>query len=212
MCAMFFGREAELLRSTRVGRQRLLLYPALLSLGVGVLAACVGKEAPLQPQTAAVRPPPSPQVELTAHLPPVPRPVRKPTPPPGEGSNEPRLAMTAPNRSEGVTAQPSPLPPGSQPMPTSLGPTPSPSLQTSELIGLDQPAATRLFGTATERSEQPPATVWRYKNASCELDLFFYLDLSSGRMRTLHYSLKGDAGDATKQADCLKSLAAVQNN
>jgi hypothetical protein len=212
MCAMFFGREAELLRSTRVGRQRLLLYPALLSIGAGVLAACVGKEAPLQPQTSAVSPLPSPQVELPAHPPPVPRPARKPTPPPGESSDEPRLAMTAPNRSESVTAQPSSLPPGSQPMPTSLGPTPSPSLQTSELIGLDQPAATRLFGPATERSEQPPATVWRYKNASCELDLFFYLDLSSGRMRTLHYSLKGDAGDATKRADCLKSLAAVQNN
>jgi hypothetical protein len=212
MCAMFSGREAELLRSTRLERQRLLLYPALLSIGAGMLAACVGKEIPLQPQTSAARPLPSSQAELPAHPPPVPRPARKPTPPSGEASGEPRLAMTAPNPSESATAQPSSLRPGSQPMPTSLGPTPSPPLQTSELIGLDQPAATRLFGPATERSEQPPATVWRYKNASCELDLFFYLDLSSGRMRTLHYSLKGDAGDATKRADCLKSLAAVQNN
>jgi hypothetical protein len=27
--------------------------------------------------------------------------------------------------------------------------------------------------------------VWRYKNATCELDLFFYLDLRSNRLRTL---------------------------
>ena len=97
-------------------------------------------------------------------------------------------------------------------MPTSLGPTPSPSLQTSELIGLDQPAASRLFGPATERSEQPPATVWRYKNASCELDLFFYLDLRSGRMRTLHYALKGDGGDAAKRQECLRSFLVARNN
>jgi len=52
--------------------------------------------------------------------------------------------------------------------------------QVQELIGLDQPAATRLFGTAAERSEEPPATIWRYKTANCELDLFFYLDLRRG--------------------------------
>jgi hypothetical protein len=85
-------------------------------------------------------------------------------------------------------------------------------LQTAELIGLDQSTATRLFGPAAERSERPPATVWRYKNASCELDLFFYLDLRSGRMRTLHYALKGDGGDAAKRQDCLKSLLVERNN
>jgi hypothetical protein len=76
------------------------------------------------------------------------------------------------------------------------------------LIGLDQPAATRLFGPATERSEEPPATVWRYKTASCELDLFFYLDLRSGQMRTLHYALKGSGADTKRRQDCLQSLVA----
>jgi hypothetical protein len=74
-----------------------------------------------------------------------------------------------------------------------------------ELIGLDEPSATRLFGPATEKSDAPPATVWRYKTASCELDLFFYLDLRSGRMRTLHYAFKGDGTGARRQ-DCLRSL------
>src|SRR5262249_59100068 len=56
--------------------------------------------------------------------------------------------------------------------------------------------------------EQPPATVWHYKSPRCELDLFFYLDLRSGRMRTLHYTLKGEGADATRRQDCLRSLSA----
>jgi len=87
------------------------------------------------------------------------------------------------------------------------GPAVVASPQTQELIGLDQPAATRLFGPATERSEEPPATVWRYKTANCELDLFFYLDLRSGRMRTLHYAFKGEATDTARRQNCLRDLA-----
>ena len=73
-----------------------------------------------------------------------------------------------------------------------------------DLIGLDQQAATRLFGTAAERSEKPPATILRWRSATCELDLYFYLDLRSGRMRSLHYVFKGDAAG---QEECLKSLS-----
>jgi hypothetical protein len=82
------------------------------------------------------------------------------------------------------------------------------SPQVQDLIGLDQPAATRLFGTAVERSEEPPAAIWRYKTANCELDLFFYLDLRSGRMRTLHYAFRGDATDSSRRQNCLRDLAA----
>ena len=77
-----------------------------------------------------------------------------------------------------------------------------------ELIGLDQSGAMRLLGPATEKSDEPPATVWRYKTASCELDLFFYLDLRSGRMRTLHYSFKGDGAEVARRQECLRSLFA----
>jgi hypothetical protein len=87
------------------------------------------------------------------------------------------------------------------------GPTAVASPHAEELIGLDQPAATRLFGPA-ERSEEPPATLWRYKTANCELDLFFYLDLRSGRMRTLHYAFKGEATDPAHRQNCLRDLAA----
>jgi hypothetical protein len=95
-------------------------------------------------------------------------------------------------------------------------PVPAPpaaaSPQARELIGLDQPAATRLLGVATERTEEPPATVWRYKTATCELDLFFYLDLRSGRMRTLHYAFKGASDDAARRQDCLRELVVARGS
>jgi hypothetical protein len=118
-------------------------------------------------------------------------PARKPTPPPentaGPAAGTEAMALAAP--------EPSARAPG-----------------TGELIGLDQPSAARLFGTATEQSEAPPATVWRYRNATCELDLFFYLDLRSGKMRTLHYAFKGEPADPAARQDCLRSLVAARGD
>ena len=89
-------------------------------------------------------------------------------------------------------------------------PEPQPAaLDRSHLIGLDEPAARRLLGAATEQSEAPPAKIWRYRAANCELDLFFYLDLRSGKMRTLHYAFKGDQGGGE---DCLHSVLAARGN
>ena len=87
-------------------------------------------------------------------------------------------------------------------------PPPPPHLPPPDsLVGLDQKDAVRLFGKATERKEEPPATVWRYKTDGCELDLYFYLDLKSGRMRALRYGFAGDATDRTSQNDCLRAIA-----
>jgi hypothetical protein len=126
-----------------------------------------------------------------------PVPEHKPTPPADDasGSHEDgeALAMTGPE------------PPTRAPEAVSLPP------RASKLIGLDQPAAKQLFGSATEQSEAPPATIWRYRSASCELDLFFYLDLRSGKMRTLHYAFKGDAADPAQQQVCLRSLTASRS-
>ncbi len=95
---------------------------------------------------------------------------------------------------------------------TAPGPAVVSPLQAQELIGLDQPAATRLLGDAMERTEQSPATIWRYKTANCELDLYFYLDLRSGRMRTLHYAFKGDAIDPARRQNCLRELVAARGS
>ena len=94
--------------------------------------------------------------------------------------------------------------------PATTGPPAVTAPQAGELIGLDEAAATRLLGEAAERTEQSPAMIWRYKTAACELDLYFYLDLRSGRMRTLHYAFKGDAADPAKRQNCLRDLVAAR--
>ena len=195
-------------RMTRAGRPYSLVYPALMSLGVSVLASCAGQWPYSPPQTSAVRQP-EPRAPWVSPLPSAgPRPIRKPNsppaidiPPPEAGgralATEPEPGLPAP----GPTANASP-PPG-------LAAT-SPQSTASELIGLDQPAATRLLGAAAEHFEKPPAMVWRYKTATCELDLFFYLDLRSGQMRTLHYAFKGNDADTARRQNCLRSLVAAR--
>src|SRR5438132_7693490 len=176
-------------------RRRSSLVSALFGVGAGVLASCAYYQPRPPATTASVEAPqpPSPKAMLP---PPAPRPVRKPTPPspPGSAASEPAGEAAAMIEPESRAGAP--------------GPTAAESPQVQELIGLDQSAATRLFGTAVERSEEPPATIWRYKTANCELDLFFYLDLRSGRMRTLHYAFRGDATDSSRRQNCLRDLAA----
>lgn len=199
----------------RAARRGFLLYLALLSLGAGGLASCAPENVP-PPRTSAVSALPAPAPEKEVPSPPLPRPARKPAPP--EQSEEPasakgdggELHALAPSQPPAGATTPEGFSQAGQAPPVSpaSGPTGPVAPQASELIGLDQPAATRLFGSATEQSEEPPATVWRYKTATCELDLLFYLDVRSGRMRTLHYRLRGDGADAGGRENCLRSLVA----
>jgi hypothetical protein len=198
-------------RVAKSGWRRFLLDPALLGLGASVTLSCAEQQPPPPPVTAAVQPPQQLAPKAPSHV--APRPVRKPSPtgatespaaegPAAEPDNE-TLAMIAPE-----AAGPGPGPTVASPPRASV----APPAQVKELIGLDQPAATRLLGTAVERTEEPPATVWRYKTATCELDLFFYLDLRSGRMRTLRYTFKGDAADPTRRQNCLSDLVAARGS
>jgi hypothetical protein len=134
---------------------------------------------------AALPPAPPPPV-VVPHPRPVPLPEHKPEPPTQAGG--------AALADEAVTPAPPPLSRSMRPYPT----------QSRDLIGLDQKTAARLFGPAADKAEKPPATVWKWRSGTCELDLYFYLDLRSGHMRSLHYVFKGDE---TGQEDCLKSLA-----
>jgi hypothetical protein len=203
-------------RLIRAERRWSLIYPALLSLGVGVLASCAA-DAPQPPrQTSAVRPlPPRPEVPAVHSA--APRPGHKPTAPPPAGIPAPSPGdearpIVGPKPTEGVVDPDTPsLSSGSAALSTSSGrqgQIPGQVSSEAELIGLDESGATRLLGPATEKSDEPPATVWRYKTASCELDLFFYLDLRSGRMRTLHYASKGKGADAARSQECLRSVTA----
>ena len=205
LCYLSAARRI-LVHLTRAGWRRLALYPALLSMGAGLLSSCTGEPFQPEPRTAALHLPP---LETPASPQPVRRPAHKPNPPPATESAPEAMpgqsfAMAEPKPSETAPDRGSP----SRPPDTETGQDAS----GTKLIGLDQPAAIRMFGAAAERSEEPPATVWRYKNANCELDLYFYLDLRSGRMRTLHYAVRGDGGDRARRQDCLRSLIAARDN
>jgi hypothetical protein len=184
---------------------------ALLGLIVVVLSSCAETQPQPASQAYAVRPPP--HATLPGNTSVVPRPAHKPTPRPSGGSPAPVPAeeastVTAPNPPE-ESAAAERVSPSSEKTAASSSPDSAGQMASHvELIGLDQSAATRLFGPATEKSDEPPATVWRYKTAGCELDLFFYIDLRSGRMRTLHYAFKGGAADTARRQECLRSLIA----
>ena len=185
---------------------------ALLGLMVVVLSSCAEPQPQPAPQISAIRPPP-PHVASPANTSVVPRPAHKPTPRPSGGSSAPApgeeaSTLSAPKPPEEPNAAETVSPSSEKAAVSSSPDSPGQIASHVELIGLDQSAATRLFGPATEKSDEPPATVWRYKTAGCELDLFFYLDLRSGRMRTLHYALKGGAGDTARRQECLRSLIA----
>jgi hypothetical protein len=177
----------------QVERLRSLVCPALIGFGVAAAASCTEEPAsPLAPRTVATAPSPAPAPRKPRVFP---LPERKPPPPENVASLPPSGAEAVPSAPE--------LEPLATPRPQ------PPAVDRRRLIGLDEPAARRLLGAATEESESPPASIWRYRTPTCELDLFFYLDLRSGKMRTLHYAFKGDQGGSE---DCLRSVLAARTD
>jgi hypothetical protein len=149
--------------------------------------------------------PPSPSVQPIAAAPlPLP-PPRKP-PPPGA-----TLARVPPAPAEVETppaAMPLPPPPEpAAPRLTALTPPPAPSAgDFDRLIGLDQSHVSDILGSPRSRAESPPATIWRFGDANCDLDVYFYLDLQSQAMRALHYEVRShDAPDQSAQR-CYETL------
>ena len=76
----------------------------------------------------------------------------------------------------------------------------------ADLIGLDEQRTTDLLGPAAAMEARAPATVWHYKGARCSLDLTFYMEMRSGRMRILHAEFKGDAATPERRQTCLKAI------
>jgi hypothetical protein len=93
---------------------------------------------------------------------------------------------------------PFPLPPPRKPPPpgqalaklTPPGPESPAAGNFDRLIGLDEPKVAEILGEPRSRAEAPPATIWRYVDQSCDLDVYFYLDLQSQAMRALHYEVR----------------------
>lgn len=148
-----------------------------------MLAGCVPEQPPPAPAAvAAVQPAPRPVI--VHRRPPAP-PKRKPEQASREEAAPPTEAQPeAPAATQPVSAVPS----------------------ATELVGLDEQRATELLGPATATDTRSPATVWHYKSSRCQLDLAFYMEMRSGRMRTLHYNFKGGADNAEQRQACLKAI------
>jgi hypothetical protein len=58
------------------------------------------------------------------------------------------------------------------------------------LVGLDQVAVEDLIGKPLDIYDEPPATVWSYKGEACSLDVYFFLDIGTHKMRALSYDVK----------------------
>lgn len=76
------------------------------------------------------------------------------------------------------------------------------------LVGMDRGALRDLLGAPAFVRKDAPAQLWRYRHATCSLDLFLYneQDPSRPRYTVKHYAVRG-AADATVTPDaCLKDL------
>lgn len=192
-------------------RRHSIAVLALMSMGVTLFAACT--EQPLSPpHIAAIQlvPPREPPWAKPPRVFPVP--AHKPKPP-EDTANSPETESTATASTPAAATEPSPSGSATETgspttvvtVPEPVPPAPNPK----QLIGLDQAAAQQLLGAAAEKVEASPATLWRYRKAGCELDLFFYLDLRSGKMRTLRYALKSVGGG---REECLRSFIVARRS
>jgi hypothetical protein len=142
--------------------------------GLWLSAACSMMQP--EPMPVAMAPPTvvAPPDEVQPTLPP--RPAHKPAPP--------ALAALTPPKAEAE---------------------PPPTAEVSsfdKLQGLDQQQMMALLGEPAQRAEAPPAVLWRYANADCALDVYFYLDLQSREMRILHYEVRNTDGSQRPQQRC----------
>lgn len=167
---------------------------AMIGLSVLCLALVACQRAPRTagPETQSV-----PLAEAEASTPQPPKPPRKPPVPPAPSTDAGAAAEIAPSAAPTEIAKGEPPPPRA-PL----------KLKAESLIGLDQPSTTALLGEPTERSEAAPATIWRYTSRSCQLEIYFYLDLKSQVMRALHYEVKTHEAAEPARSQCFADLLA----
>lgn len=80
----------------------------------------------------------------------------------------------------------------------------------ADLFGLTEQEASELLGPATSTESRAPAQIWHYENSRCKLDLVFFMEMLTGRMRTLHYDFKRGAENPAQQQACVTAI--VQEN
>ncbi len=98
-------------------------------------------------------------------------------------------------------------PPRPTPKPVELART-TPSAKLERVFGLSLRETRALLGTPYLQTEMPPAKVLAYEGKTCTLNVFFYLDLDSGRYRALSYEIKGGDGSEPAKQRCLSEIFA----
>lgn len=113
-----------------------------------------------------------------------------------------------------VAALPPPAPPRPvrKPTPPAVPPanqspaTAGEPVDPERLIGLDESDAANWLGEPNQRTDAPPATIWRYLSKDCQIDVYFYLDLQRGVMRALHYEVRSEDIVERRPERCFQQL------
>ncbi len=98
-------------------------------------------------------------------------------------------------------------PPRPKPKPVDLARA-TPSAKLERIFGLSLRETQALLGTPHLQTEMPPAKVLAYDGKTCTLNVFFYLDLDSGRDRALAYEIPGGDGSEPAKQRCLSEIFA----
>jgi len=92
--------------------------------------------------------------------------------------------------------------------PASAGPRkPLPPLALTTIVGLDEARTLELLGQPEEVRVEAPATIWTYRRAECQLEIYFYPSLRERRLQSLTYEM----GGADDEERCLTEFGMAGN-
>jgi hypothetical protein len=80
------------------------------------------------------------------------------------------------------------------------------------LIGIDERGAEKLFGAPHRRHDNATNKTWYYRDGSCALDLYFYMDMSSRVFRTLAYEVSSNDQSAESRDQCIARLQSAKQS
>jgi len=104
-------------------------------------------------------------------------------------------------------SEPAPAP-ADQPAPAQVA-----SIDPQSLVGLTEPAVTRLLGAPGQTTKDQMSLVWSYGGEGCVLKVYFYPDLKTAAFHVLKYSVTGaDGKPLIDAAPCLRQIQSARND
>jgi hypothetical protein len=87
---------------------------------------------------------------------------------------------------------------------------PAEAVDPKQLDGLDADAVRNLLGAPDRVREASPATVWTYASSACLLEVYFYMDLGSQKLRVLAHDISaiGRPNDQRAISSCATQIRA----